>query len=596
METTFIAETDYLSMSSLLIYFSSYYILERIGRKVLHHVSPNLYKHLQAEQTLVRYLTFAIGVFVTLIATPICLQALQESSSDNDVLGQPQKSSPAGQVCLASRGVLWISELNRLDYSNGYVVHHLSSLGYLLYQLQFRLPLRPIYAIYASLFTELFSDLACMLVYQGLKADTSSLAYRVRVINTLSLLFLRVPPIVYAASFLGEYTLSNPLLWMNIISLFLYTRFIFNIARSDLSTLKILTFISEKPAHLLLFQRYKLPLYGLFFSAASFTTAILTTFIFSHTSPKAPLENSNTFQLSLQLLSAGLIALAGARIPAIIAENGSHRQVSSKLFARSGFWLQGAMLAGALGVNFIPFIEDPSDRTHLLASLALVFPLGEAIGRIGCHYAGCCGRVALSSKNASHKDKVFKEKQDHNHTFTSPQLLTTLLNTLTTTTLIATVLTQTLPLSTASTLSLLFQSAIRLTLSPLRQTPPPKTTNPKPLSLLRSPTNIFAILQLISTLIIILAPSLYSGVTLNAFQNGESYIPATPISTPSSGIQDQGFTTTTSAGAGTGSMKEAMRLASEEIGGLVRSPWIGMLLVGSLVPSGILQGCGTGSG
>ncbi|OCT54754.1 hypothetical protein CLCR_03125 [Cladophialophora carrionii] len=54
-------------------------------------------------------------------------------------------------VCVAARTVLWTSELNRLDYASGYVYHHVLSLLDLAYQLHARMPMRPRFALYASL-------------------------------------------------------------------------------------------------------------------------------------------------------------------------------------------------------------------------------------------------------------------------------------------------------------------------------------------------------------------------------------------------------------------------------------------------------------
>jgi hypothetical protein len=72
------------------------------------------------------------------------------------------------------------SEHNRLDYSGGYVYHHVLSLLDLTYQLHARMPMKPHFAIYASLATEVFSSLGCALAIMGLKAVNSSLGYTVQ--------------------------------------------------------------------------------------------------------------------------------------------------------------------------------------------------------------------------------------------------------------------------------------------------------------------------------------------------------------------------------------------------------------------------------
>ena len=194
-----ISDTDYLSLPMCLTYFALYFILELITKRIFDNFNPGFFAKLHQNRKARPYFAFVMGMLVTLVSTPLCLQAWRDSSDANDVPGSAQMST-AGQLCLASRSVLWVSELNRLDFSNDYVVHHLASLFQLIYHLQYRIPLRPIYAIYASPITELSSDIASLMFYHGCKVDTSPWLYRTQFAHTILLLLL-LPPILYAIPF-----------------------------------------------------------------------------------------------------------------------------------------------------------------------------------------------------------------------------------------------------------------------------------------------------------------------------------------------------------------------------------------------------------
>ena len=86
-----------------------------------------------------------MGFLLVLISTPICYKAFRESTDANDILGTPNLST-AGKHCISAKGVLWVSELNRLDYNIRYIKHHLGSIGFLLYYLYIEALLRVLYA------------------------------------------------------------------------------------------------------------------------------------------------------------------------------------------------------------------------------------------------------------------------------------------------------------------------------------------------------------------------------------------------------------------------------------------------------------------
>lgn len=73
--------------------------------------------------------------------------------------------------------------------------------------------------------------------------------------------------------------------------------------------------------------------------------------------------------------------------------------ISSLLLRR--FYVQGAVIGGGLAVWISPELGQHT-KVDLLASIAVVLPLYEAIGRIGCHFAGCCHGILWSNFENTH--------------------------------------------------------------------------------------------------------------------------------------------------------------------------------------------------
>ena len=368
----------------MLSYLTTYFVAELLIKKFFRNLHPEFYSKLYRDRKDLQYFAFVMGIFITLFSAPTCYAAFQDSSHTNDLLGNPNLST-AGKVCMASRGVLWTSEFNRLDHSSKYINHHLTSLGYLVYHIQVGLPLRILYAFYASLITELLSDTTCLVTLHGLKPESSKLAYRVQAMNWILLVLVRLPPSIYAATFLPVHSVRDPIFWVNGVCLFIYTRFNVNVIINVGKRLEILQFVDSKPAYLKVVQKYNVSLYGIFFGIASFVGAILTSRLYFQSSPARfnPVEIS---RLNIQLLFTGLAAMFGARLPSALF-NSSGASLYRGKFSVGGLWIQGGMFAAVLSVFISPLV----DRYRLFLCLSMALPAGEAIGRVGCYFASCCG-------------------------------------------------------------------------------------------------------------------------------------------------------------------------------------------------------------
>lgn len=384
------------SFTSILAYLSAYFLVELIIKKAFKSVNPQFYAKLLQGSKDAQYFAFCMGIVITLFTTPFCVAAFNTSSSDGPF--ENSDISAAGQVCIASRSVLWVSELNRLNHSWAYIGHHLSSLGVLVYHLKTRLPLQIMYGFYSSLATELFSDTRCLLDLHGVKPATSSLAYWVQVTNTMLIVILRLPPIIYTATFFPSWPITGSVFWINAACLLFYALFIVNLILVGAKKLEMFKLVSTRPAYIHVCQTLEVSIYSIFFAVASFFVAMMTSTIYLHFAQTSG-TSYERFRLTIQILLTGLAGLIGARIPSIYKCQEASFVLSSRIFAKSQLWLQGNLTAMAVSVLVSPWV----DRYCLLLAMCLSLPFGEAIGRLGCHFAGCCGR---NDKNFSTQAKA----------------------------------------------------------------------------------------------------------------------------------------------------------------------------------------------
>lgn len=137
-----------------------YQLLYRLQHVLVKRWDPSFYADLKLDPSrkLAPYFVFPLGILITFVTTPICLSAYANTPVDADESGAPRPFTPAGKICLASRGVLWASELAPLSFSPEYVAHHVLSLSSLLLVLVRNLPRQALYLIYTGLVTELLSD------------------------------------------------------------------------------------------------------------------------------------------------------------------------------------------------------------------------------------------------------------------------------------------------------------------------------------------------------------------------------------------------------------------------------------------------------
>ncbi|KAJ4856773.1 prolipoprotein diacylglyceryl transferase domain-containing protein [Trichoderma breve] len=405
-----------------------------IARTAMKRLMPTTYGQLRQDQgsRFQAYFVFIVGIVWTTMSAPICLGAFVFTPADTDQTGGHSQMSAMEKICLSSRGALWISELPRLSYSSEYLVHHILSLSSLAIILFNNLPRRPLYLIYAGLITELLSDTVALLRFRGKNHKNSRLYAQLTVINALSLLILRaLPAITVTLSVLMPVKRISELNY--IASVVFYCVWLIRLAFKQLSTQGVVQLVLVRPGYIRIGQRTRITLYRLMLSVAIVAAQVVTAAVYC--APRdmllSGIETHDLIIAGLGTVIAGLfgakaintlmMAIDGSPSTALhshpLAQRTSPNSDSvctslvrtfdpdsctvsfCKMFgvpfldtlSLNGISIQGSILFSALWVSQIHHIAPTVARDVLLASMALALLLGEAIGRIGCYFGGCCG-------------------------------------------------------------------------------------------------------------------------------------------------------------------------------------------------------------
>lgn len=237
--------------------------------------------------------------------------------------------------------------------------------------------LKPLYLIYASLVTELFSTASCILTIAGYTSTNSWAARRIQQANVIAVPLVRIPAAIYGLT--GLTGLSRTGQAAAIFFLGGYTWSFLRTKPRDFRRLGMLPQIGWVVSGRLALAK-GLNLFGVFASAGYWAVVLSTIAIYMHSA------GSHDRQAVANLLSqAGLAGYLGARVPSLLGKGGS-------IGLRTGYWFQAGILGVVLAIMFTPFSRlDMTDRVAVLSAVIMSVPMGEGVGRLGCHFAGCCG-------------------------------------------------------------------------------------------------------------------------------------------------------------------------------------------------------------
>lgn len=135
----------------------------------------------------------------------------------------------------------------------------------------------------------------------------------------------------------------------------------------------------------------EIPLYGLMFLLGTMLAAVTALIL-------AKVRKITVFDLACSVVYVMFGSFIGAKLvfiivtlPRIIELN-----LSWQSFVFGGFVFYGGLLGG--GAALILYIRRYRDETDLFDIYATALPLGHALGRVGCFFAGCCYGIPYSGR------------------------------------------------------------------------------------------------------------------------------------------------------------------------------------------------------
>lgn len=260
---------DPRSFESVIFWFTAYYAIERGLRHVSRSKDPVFYQKLLSSRKDLPYFGIAMGFLITLFSAPVCGYAAFTATYPWQTPPSPGSSnsgmvSASGTICVVSRGILWVSELNRLGEHDFYLYHHLGSLISLLSLVAVRIPLGAVYGIYAGLVSELTGDLVWLVRAHGSKPETSPWLRRLEVANIAQYVAVRAPGIVFGFYFNAKAGLSPPQQLICTVNLVLYASFVLYCFITRAAKLRWLCIDPQHPAHVRVAQDHIFTVYGVF--------------------------------------------------------------------------------------------------------------------------------------------------------------------------------------------------------------------------------------------------------------------------------------------------------------------------------------------
>lgn len=469
-------------LSGILIYNATNLLL----KAYISRFHPAFFQYLSTNRShrLEPYIAFIMGWLITLFSAPICAAAALKADPQAYVFNASIRPSLLEQICVGSRVVLWIGETPRLEFSSLYTAHHGFSLAAFLGIIHIQAPRQQIYVLYAALATELASTLIAALKIHGWTVKTSRFVKQATYLNVLLLVVVRIPSTLWCVWMISLSGTTDMRVVANVGPLGIYTVYLVYCAQRQAQGLGIWKVEWRAPARVVLFGTYSVSIYALFVGLAWVAYTLSIMWLLSMATDRV-LSREEALQITVLTAKIGVAGLIGASgLPLVLGAKKLPRGKRPTCASR-GLWFQAGELSIGLALLLSSFGD--AQKTHLfLCSTGVTLPLGEAIGRLGCFYGGCCdGRVA--------KDKRGEDAK----LVGSLPLLSTTINFAAYTGLVALLTCRELSIEEAALLALAANGMTRLLTDSLR----------RDLPRLRyfgglSPTTLFALCQTIGALVV----------------------------------------------------------------------------------------------
>ncbi|OAR02370.1 hypothetical protein LLEC1_05403 [Akanthomyces lecanii] len=386
----------------------AYYLLLYALHRFMSHVFRDFYRarleRFGKHKTL-GLLVFIIGMLLTLVSAPFCTRALLASSASLDGYSTSPLTMDS-KICIGTRYVLWTAELPFLGDTHFYLVHHVLSLASVSLAVIKNADLRTVYLIGAGLITELLSSSRAFIRGSGLHHSHPKLFARITTSNAAAILLVRTLPSIYLMQELFRSALTTDLGLALFSTMAFYASFVTYIAYKLLAGQGYVSFQPASPAHFVLKigkETSRVSVYSLLLGAAMASTKLLSASLYEWASTEtlSQQELSHLASIGLGAVISGLFGAKFMNQSLSVPTSSSMEEqkpttplpsMSRRFFPGfRGISIQGAILFSTGWLSLFPALGFKVNHGLLFCAAGVSLPAGEAIGRIGCYFAGCCG-------------------------------------------------------------------------------------------------------------------------------------------------------------------------------------------------------------
>ncbi|KAK4190991.1 hypothetical protein QBC35DRAFT_376810, partial [Podospora australis] len=354
----------------------SWVVLKIILESVVQRFWPDFVEDLKVDIRKKYNFYFAtwMGNLFKAVGLVSCTAALFTTSAETDIAGLMRPLNVAEQWCWGCRALLYIQELPEMSAFPELVIHHLLSLVAMMSILYYNLPRRQMYLIWAGLLNEFIGNARRILKLHD--AMTPRRAWWMALFNCLLLCVFRIGPAFVALFWAVRGGMRGVSLFINIGSISVYIIYMCQMVRWELARFKIITLDLTRPAHVVIVEKWRINLLGIFMGGGLLATNLSALMLYEFGSDRVNSE-SELQSIMWVMLQGAVVSLLGAYLTSPFLK--FSKGMGPRPWRLS---LLGGFLSATATIFLSPTLVETVDRSALAACLALSYPLMDTVAHL----------------------------------------------------------------------------------------------------------------------------------------------------------------------------------------------------------------------
>ncbi|KAK4160039.1 hypothetical protein QBC43DRAFT_360685 [Cladorrhinum sp. PSN259] len=333
-----------------------------------------------------------MGSIFKVVSMISCGAALFTTTAETDIVGLVRPLNVAEQWCWGCRAVIYIQELPDITSVPELIIHHVLSIAAMMGILAYNLPRRQLYLLWATLVNEFVGNARRILkIHDRLSPRVS---WWTALANSSLIWIFRISGAFVALIWALQGGTRGISLFINITAMLVYIIYMIKMTAFEFSRNKIFNIDPVEHSHLVIVEKWKVNLVGIFMGLGLACTELSAMLIYELGDGRVSSEGG-LHTIAFVALQAAVVGLAGAYLfPRVSKDTEKNLPKLS---------LHGGFLFAAATILFSPTLADNVDRAAFAACLMLSFPLMESITRYGRSLSSptfIVSQIPASEKNA----------------------------------------------------------------------------------------------------------------------------------------------------------------------------------------------------